>query len=153
MKHLLILAILLISASAISQTVSWNGNYNVADFYSQGTSTFFLGAAKGVKQVTLDFTNFNANTAIVKIGSAAGDIQGWCGLTFYDGTETAVDSVVLNVTTDSQTTKNAFTGTNSTVSRIYALFPDGLYSDYIAINIQWKTVTSGRLKIRLEPQK
>lgn len=153
MKHLLILAILLISASAISQTVSWNGNYDASKFYSQDTSTFFLGAAKGVKQVTIDFTDFDDDDAVIKIGSSAADIQGWCGLTFTDAAGSAVDSIICNPTTYSQTTKNAFTGTRSTVSRVYALFPDGLYSDYIAITITWNSVTSGRLKIRLEPQK
>lgn len=145
MKRIFFL-IVLVAATLQINAQRLRGNYNAVDYYAQDSSTFYLGIEPGTRLVYVDFTDFDANDAYIKIGAAGNDAKGWAAISWTSGATTA-DSVILNVTTATSKDKNAFTGTRTSTAREYFWFSDGVPSSYIAIHVRWVSVTSGRLKV------
>lgn len=144
MKRIFLLTVLAVLTLQIDAQ-KLRGNYNVAQYYAQDSSTFYLGIEPGTKFIYIDYTDFDTTNAYVKIGAAGNDAKGWGAISWTSGATTA-DSVILDNTTLT-VDKNAFTGTRSSTAREYFWFTDGVPSSYIAIHVRWGNVTTGRLKI------
>jgi len=145
MKKAFILFALSVFFFAGANAQKEQANWNAANYYAYDTTTFILGAAKGVKSLYADITTLNANDAVMKIGIAPWDGQSAGDLSWTSGTTTA-DSVILSTTTFAKTIRKS-DGTRYTTSRVYFWFPDGIPSDYIGVTITWNSVTSGRIKM------
>ena len=150
MKRILILSILLVAALQI-HAQKLQGSYTAARFASQDTSTFYLGAAKDVKLIYVDYTTLDQDDAELRIGAAGSDMQGWGALTWTAGATTA-DSLILNATSNIATSKRAsndatYNGVRYTNARAWLWFPDGIPSSFVAITIYWNSVTAGKVDI------
>lgn len=121
-------------------------NWNAANYYAYDTTTFFLGSAKGVQWVSVDFSTLNADDAVLKIGGAEYELDGRGDMMWTSAT---ADSVILDTSSSvyTQTTRKS-DGTRYTASRVNFWFSDGFPTSYIAITIVWNSVTSGRVKVR-----
>ena len=145
MKKVLILLALPILFIAGANAQREQANWNAASYYAYDTTTFILGAAKGVKFIYADFTTLDANDAILEIGAAGADMEG-CANLAWTGSTVSPDSVVLDSAAHTKTIRMD-DGTRYTTTRAYFWFENGIPSDFIAITIRWGSVTSGRLKL------
>jgi hypothetical protein len=147
MKRIFFLIVLVASALQINAQRQRGpvGGYNVAKYYAQDTSTFYLGIEPGTKFAYIDYTDFDTTNAYVVIGAAGNDALGFGAISWtVDGA--SADSVILDNTTLT-VDKNALNGTRTSTARAYFWFPDGFPSSYIAIRVIWGDVKEGRLKI------
>ncbi len=150
MKRLVILSALVIASLQI-QAQKFQASLSAERFSAQDTSTLYLGVAEDVKLIYVDYTNLNADDAVLKVGAAGEDMQGWGGLTWTVGA-TTTDSLILDATSNSATSKRAsfvatYNGVRYVNSRSWLWFPDGLPSRFVAITILWNSVTTGKVDI------
>ena len=141
-RVLFFVALLVVAMQAKSQE---QANWNVANYYAYDTTTFFLGAAKDVKWITVDFTSVDADDIVLFVGMRDKDGQG-VGNLFWDGSTSNPDSVILNRTTYARTIRTS-AGTRYTTSRVYFWFSDGLPDDYLSFTFVWGSAQSGRIKV------
>ena len=145
MRQLFIIAILAIASLQISAQ-SLRGSYNAANYYAYDTTTFYLGAAKDVKWVYVDFTTLDADDAVLKIGGGGSDAKSQGFLKWLNNSTTETDSLIMDVSANSHTLRNS-SGTRYTTSRAHFWFKYGIPSNFVTITVYWNSVTSGRLDI------
>ena len=149
MKHLFVLIGLLLGLSVTAQ--EFQKSINVATYYAQDSTTFFLGAAKGKQLVMLDFTTVDKPDIEFRIGSTVkekdGTFKGAGYLAFVpEGGTTAVDSIILDTVAYAQTIKTS-TGTRYTTYRVFLHYEDGFPSEYVALTFFWGTAESGKVDV------
>ena len=109
------------------------------------STTFFLGAALGVKGITIEYTTLDDDDAVMFIGMTDGTGQ-WMGGLKWTSEATSADSLILDATGDALTIRNS-SGTRYTTSKTGLWFHNGLPTDLIAFTIYWNSVTTGTIKI------
>jgi len=143
MKRYLILAVLAIFAvQAKAQRLQ--GNYDASRYYAYDSTTFFLGAAKDVKFVYVEFPDLDADDAVLRLGAAGEDLRG-AGYLSWTGTADA-DTLILDVSANTNVTRKS-DGTRVTTVRYYFWFENAVPSNFLAVMITWNSVTEGRIKI------
>lgn len=150
MKHILIFVGLFLGLSLSAQD-HLQLDRDVARYYAQDSTTFFLEGAKDKKSFMVDFTTVDQDDIEFRIGMAYkekdGTFRSAGDLDFTaQGSASAIDSVILNRTTYAKTIKSS-AGTRYTTSRIYIELADGFPAPVVALTFFWGTAESGRVKV------
>jgi hypothetical protein len=148
MKKIIVLGLFMLCALGVKAQTQRIGdieaNWSAATYYAYDTTTFILNVAQDVNAIIVDYSDLNADDAVLKIGLAdaygvwAGDLQ-WSG-------STSADSVILDATTNAKTIRKS-DGTRYTVARQSFITDKDWPGGYVAFTIVWNSVTSGRIKI------
>jgi len=144
MKRVLFLAVLAMLVIT-SYGQSLQETYNAATYQGYDSTTFILGTSKGIQMTYVDFTTFNADDAVIRIGATGNDMLGTGNLS-WTVNGTSVDSVVMSKTVYLQTLRFK-SGSRSHTHRIYFWCSESFPTNFITFTVKWNSVTTGKLEI------
>lgn len=140
MKRIIFLLVLGVIAIA-SKAQKLQASYNAASYYAYDSTTFFLGVHDDVAFIVVDFTDLNADDAVLSLGGATDDFERAINFTL-----TSSDTINLDATSYMKTIRRS-DGTRYTRAYRGFKYTFSHPSSYMAITIVWNSVTSGRVKL------